>query len=97
MRSALTVILLLALLGGILLYRLGTDRQSDGFYGNQVSGIGRGGSDYGFWSWLYPFADIVEEANPVEKPIEDTPCSTDFDCKTGHCGMFGMCTNGLSL
>ena len=90
MRSAVTMVLFLALLGVILLYRLGTCGQVAGFYGG-----GSGGSDYGFFNWSW--SPVVAKEEPPELLIEDTPCSTDFDCKTGHCGMFGMCTNGLSL
>ena len=90
MRSVVTMVLFLALLGGILLYSRRACAQLDGF-----SGSGR--SDYGFWNWsLFPTAPVVKE-KPAELLIEDTPCSTDFDCKIGHCGMFGMCTTGLSL
>jgi hypothetical protein len=84
------MVLFLALLGVILLYRLGNCTQVAGFYGG-----GSGGSDYGFFNWS--LSPVVAKEEPAELLIEDTPCSTDFDCKTGHCGMFGMCTTGLSL
>ena len=91
MRSVVTMVLFLALLGGILLYSRGACAQLDGFSGS-------GGSDYGFWNWSrFSTAPVVKEEKPAELLIEDTPCSTDFDCKIGHCGMFGMCTTGLSL
>jgi hypothetical protein len=102
MRSAVTMVLFLALLGAILLYSRRACAQLDGFRGEGEEGkgvrYGSGGSDYGFWNWSWlPVAQFVKEEKPAELLIEDTPCSTDFDCKTGHCGMFGMCTNGLSL
>ena len=124
MRSVLTILILLVLLGIVLLYKMGRSLPTfEGFRGGGGGGGGghsgghgsghghRGGYgrgvDYGSggwgWGWYgylpYPyFGYILANEEPVEETnIEERPCSTDLDCPTGHCSMFGMCTNGLSL
>jgi len=82
MRSVLTILIFLALLGCVLLYNMGrlpTLNGADGAYG----------------SWFYS----MNHGSPpvVEKFIEDKPCSTDLDCGSGTCSMFGMCSSGLSF
>jgi hypothetical protein len=103
MRSVLTVIIFIILLVLVLLYKMtGPGKMMDGFRG---SGHAKGyGSDttrnlsYG-WLGFLPFVSTLSET-PIEEEdddIENQPCSTDLQCSTGHCSMFGMCTNGLSL
>jgi hypothetical protein len=134
MRSVLTILILLVLLGIVLLYKMGRSLPTfEGFRGgggggghgssgHGSSGHGSGGHgssghghrggygrgvDYGSggwgWGWYgylpYPyFGYIIANEEPVEETdIEERPCYTDLDCPTGHCSMFGICTNGLSL
>jgi len=129
MRSILTILILLVLLGVVLLYKMGRSlptfegfRGGGGGGGHGSSGHGSGGHgssghgssghgggygrrsvDYG-WGWYgylpYPyFGYLLANEQPIVEveDIEERPCSTDLDCPTGHCSMFGMCTNGLSL
>jgi hypothetical protein len=114
MRSVLTILLFLILLGAVLLYKR-ISQQTDGFRGGGGGGHGGGGHGYGRgwesgggvgggwnWDWYgvvpYPFytSERREEPQVVIQHV-DSPCSTDLDCPTGHCSMFGICTNGLSL
>ena len=108
MRSVLTILLFLIVLGAVLIYT----RQLysvDGFRGDggaheggQAYGRGweNGGGKGGGWRWYgvlpYYTYEVQEEPKEVVQHV-DSPCSTDLDCPTGHCSMFGICTNGLSL
>lgn len=111
MRSVITLILLLIVVGGTLLYTMkGGSAILDGFYGNggndHRASYGRGweagGGTGESWSWnwygILPFPQNIVAEQPVvkESPIEQQ-CSTDLDCVQGHCSMFGVCTNGFSL
>jgi hypothetical protein len=98
MRSVLTILILLVVLGLILLYKMGRPFPTfEGFGGSRGLGQGGGyGSGIGILSYFgYNLAN--EEPIVEAEDIEERPCSTDLDCPTGHCSMFGMCTNGLSL
>jgi hypothetical protein len=86
MRSVLTILLLLILIGFILLYIMGRIPTLESF---------RGSEGYGGWWGFSATSHVTEEPEAIV--IKEQPCSTDFDCSSGHCGMFGMCTNGLSL
>ena len=124
MRSVLTILILLVLVGVVLLYKMGRSlptfegfRGGGGGYGSGGHGSGGHGSrghgsahgggygrgvDYGSGGWYgvlsYFGYNLANEEPVVEvEDIEERPCSTDLDCPTGHCSMFGMCTNGLSL
>ena len=104
MRSVLTILILLVLLGLVLLYKMGRPFPTfEGFRGSggHRGGHGYGGGGYG-WGWygfLPYYGYLVANEQPIieVEDIEERPCSTDLDCPTGHCSMFGMCTNGLSL
>jgi hypothetical protein len=91
MRSVLTILILLVVLGLILLYKMG--RPFPTFEGFGGGGYGSGVGILSYFGYL-----VANEQPIVEvEDIEEQPCSTDLDCPTGHCSMFGMCTNGLSL
>ena len=118
MRSVLTILILLVLLGLVLSYKMGRPfptfegfRGGGGGHGSGGHGSGHGsgghggygrGVDYGsggLYGVLSYFGYNLANEEPVVEveDIEERPCSTDLDCPTGHCSMFGMCTNGLSL
>ena len=73
-----------------------------GQYGRRGWESGGGTSTDWRWKWYYgiiPYYgyDILEE-QVEEKTVDvEQPCSTDLDCQTGHCSMFGICTNGFSM
>jgi hypothetical protein len=73
MRSVLTILILLIVVGCVVLY---TTKGMDGFQGESLG-------------------PAAQEA--AIKEMVEHPCSTDLDCPTGHCSMFGLCTNSLSL
>jgi len=112
MRSVITVLLLLIILSGIILYITGRYKVLlDGFYGGEVhesgnrnSGWETGGSSNGYgWSLLYGFIPyygsiIVEQPISLEsETVIERPCATDLDCPVGHCSMFGICATGFTL
>lgn len=110
MRSVLTILLFLIILGAILLYTLKSkqpgeiEEENQGHSQAYGRGWENGGGKGGGWRWKwygilpcpsYTY-EVQEEPEEVVQPV-DSPCSTDLDCPTGHCSMFGICTNGLSL
>jgi len=110
MRSVLTILLFLIVLGAVLLYTTKRSRREgriDSAHGDQAYGRGweNGGGTGGGWRWgwfgFVPYPsytyEVVEESEEIQEVPVDQPCSTDLDCTTGHCSMFGICTNGLSL
>lgn len=113
MRSVLTILILLVLLGLVLLHKMDRPLPTfEGFRGGgggggghgsgyRAGGYGRGvdygsGGLYGVLSY-FGYNQANEEPVVEAEDIEEHPCATDLDCPTGHCSMFGMCTNGLSL
>ena len=84
MRSVLTILLLLILIGFILLYMKGRVPTLETFRGSGIYG----GNEY-------RRQDGVEESDAAS--INEQSCYTDFDCPSGHCGVGGLCTNGLHL
>ena len=133
MRSTLTVIVLLIILGFVLLYSMDRIPSMEGFRGGGGGGgggghgggghgggyegghegghggYGRSGWEYGGtsggrwgWGWyggIIPYPIYGYTAAKEESIIEmvEHHCQSDFDCPEGHCGAFGMCTNGSSL
>jgi len=110
MRSVITLILLLIVVGTTLLYtmkgspRRSYDSKEEGPRRSYGRGWETGGGTGGGWSWVWygilplpQYGTIVTEEQPDirESPIEQQ-CSTDLDCVQGHCSMFGVCTNGFS-
>ena len=96
MRSVLTLLLLLIPIGFILLYTLGRIPTLETFRGGGEEHRDRNyGASWDWMNWIFPATYTKEE--PEDIVIKEQPCYTDFDCQSGHCGMFGMCTNGLSL
>jgi hypothetical protein len=92
MRSVLTILLLLILIGFILLYMTGRIPTLETFRGSGGGGHGRGGyGESSWWSVLSPATYLVAE-EPDVALIGELPCYTDFDCPSGHCGASGMCT-----
>jgi hypothetical protein len=83
MRSVLTILLLLIPIGFILLYTLGRVPTLETF---------RGSGGYGATG--YRRQGGVEESDAVS--TNEQSCYTDFDCPSGHCGVGGLCTNGLT-
>jgi len=76
----------------------------EGGYGRRGWESGGGTSTDWRWKWYYgiiPYYgyDVLEEQSSIKERFVDVeqPCSTDLDCQTGHCSMFGICTNGFSL
>ena len=86
MRSAITILLLLIPIGFILLYMMGRIPTLESFRGSEGYGGGWGFS-----------GTSLDSEEPEAVVMKEQPCSTDFDCPSGHCGASGMCTNGLSL
>jgi hypothetical protein len=108
MRSVLTVIIFIILLGLVLLYKMTeSGKILDGFRGSSGSNAGHSSDEgsgravgYGQEkSSYFPFFGYTAPELPAEEAnnMENQPCSTDLHCATGHCSMFGFCTNGLSL
>ena len=105
MRSVLTILILLIVVGCIVLY---TTKGVDGFRGGGDRGWEHGGVNEedneqdnqqvvneGFGFGPYVYGPAAQEA-AIREMVEH-PCSTDLDCPVGHCSMFGLCTNSLSL
>ena len=84
MRSVLTILLLLILIGFILLYMMGRVPTLETFRGSGIYGANG-----------YRRQDGVEESDAAS--INELSCYTDLDCPSGHCGVGGICTNGLRL
>jgi len=80
MRSVLTILILLILIGFVLLYMMGRIPTLESFRG------------YGDWQGSLFSTMSLKAEEPEAVDVEEQPCYTDFDCPSGHCGASGMCT-----